>query len=119
MAKKKSESDAKPAPSFEQAMGGLEQAVSNLEEGELELGEALQIYEQAVKMVRRCHTLLKDAERQVELLMEIREDGTVVTESFDETEDQTLTEKQETRSQRRSAPTQKKPVDANDPNRLF
>jgi exodeoxyribonuclease VII small subunit len=86
---------------FEQAMNGIELAVGNLEGGELELDRALKVYEDAVKMVRRCHLLLGDAERQVELLVEVREDGTVETQPFDE-EEESLTEKQESRSRRRS-----------------
>jgi hypothetical protein len=45
---------------------------------------------------------LQDAERQVELLMEVDEDGSVKTQPFDEDQEESLTEKQESRSRRRS-----------------
>ena len=108
MAKKNQQYDKKsstldPAnPTFEQAMQAVEQSVQDLEGGQLELGEALRVYEQGVKMIRRCHHLLQDAERQVELLMEVDEDGSVKTQPFDEDQEESLTEKQESRSRRRS-----------------
>ena len=97
-------------------MNGIERSVGNLEGGELELDVALKVYEEAVNMIRRCHQLLGDAERQVELLMEVREDGSVETQPFDEHDpDESLTQKQDSRSRRRS--TSRKDDDAG--SRLF
>ncbi len=103
-------------PTFEQAMKAVEKSVHDLEGGQLELGEALRVYEQGVTMIRRCHQLLQDAERQVELLMEVYEDGSVETQSFEAGQAESLTVKQEARSRRRSV---SKEADVDSEGRLF
>ena len=66
MAKQKP-SDAETAPSFEEALAELEAIVTDLEEGTLGLGDAMTRYEQGVKHLRRCHGLLEEAQRKIEL----------------------------------------------------
>ena len=57
------------APSFETAMGKLEQIVQRLEKGELTLEESLSLYEEGVKLARLCHAKLEEAEGKIELLV--------------------------------------------------
>lgn len=51
--------------SFEQALGELEARVRRLDSGELPLEEALQVFEQGVKLQQECQDLLDAAEQQV------------------------------------------------------
>ncbi|MDZ7615984.1 MAG: exodeoxyribonuclease VII small subunit [Patescibacteria group bacterium] len=71
-------------PRFEQAVEQLEAIVRALEEGDLGLEEALGRYEQGVKLLRHAHALLKRAERRVELLTGMNEQGQPRTEPFDD-----------------------------------
>ena len=69
---------------FEDALAELESIVHQLEDGELGLAEALDRYEQGVKHLKHCFALLQDAERKIELLTGVKEDGTPLTEPFAE-----------------------------------
>ena len=68
---------------FEDSLSELEQIVQQLEEGELGLAEALAKYEAGVKHLRQCFQFLEQAERKIELLTGVAEDGTAQTEPFD------------------------------------
>jgi exodeoxyribonuclease VII small subunit len=59
--------------SFEEAFAKLESVVQRLEEGELPLQEALELYEQGMELAQHCQTLLDQAELRVIQLSE--EDG--------------------------------------------
>ncbi len=59
--------------SFEQAMEQLDAAVRALESGSLGLDDAMKIYEEAIKLLRLCHTALEDAERRVSILLDAGE----------------------------------------------
>jgi exodeoxyribonuclease VII small subunit len=54
---------------FEAALGELEAIVDRLEQGEIELEEALRAFEQGVTLARQCAEQLGDAERRVEILL--------------------------------------------------
>lgn len=56
-------------PSFETALDLLQQAVKRLEGGELSLEQALQQFEDGVKLARLCQSQLTAAEQRVEILM--------------------------------------------------
>jgi exodeoxyribonuclease VII small subunit len=71
--------------SFEHSLTELEAVVHDLEEGQLDLTEALARYELGIKHLKRCYELLEAAERKIELLTGVAEDGTATTEAFDET----------------------------------
>jgi exodeoxyribonuclease VII small subunit len=103
LAKKKQsvKSDAPEEITFERGLERLEQIVHELEEGQLGLSESLGRYEEGVKYLRRCYHLLEGAERKVELLSRVDEDGTPSVEPFDQ-EQRTLEEKADSRSRRRS-----------------
>jgi exodeoxyribonuclease VII small subunit len=56
-------------PDFETALKRLEEIVKKLENGELSLDSALQLFEEGIKLSRLCHTKLEEAERRVEILV--------------------------------------------------
>ena len=59
--------------SFESALEKLEGSVARLEEGEMPLEEALELFESGVKLSRQCQSTLETAERRVEILVADRE----------------------------------------------
>jgi exodeoxyribonuclease VII small subunit len=63
--------DASPNPpkDFEAALGRLEDIVRSLEDGELGLDNALELFEEGIRLSRFCHGKLEQAERRVELLL--------------------------------------------------
>ena len=69
---------------FEVALAELEAIVHQLEDGDLGLEESLARYEQGVKHLKHCFALLQDAERKIELLTGVKDDGTPLTQPFAE-----------------------------------
>ena len=59
--------------SFEQAYAELEQIVERMERGEQDLEVSLKDFETGVALMKRCHSVLKDAEQKVEVLMKDNE----------------------------------------------
>ncbi len=106
MAKKKvKRSDSSPAdqPTFEMAMAQLEQTVARLEGGQLGLDESLAQYEKGIKYLKQCYRQLERAQRKIELLAGVDENGEVQSEPFGEA-DMSLEQKQAARGRRRSRP---------------
>lgn len=66
----KQASKKKEEPKFEDALGRLEKLVGELEEGELPLDEAIERFEEGLKLVKACRTRLEAAELKVKDLME-------------------------------------------------
>jgi exodeoxyribonuclease VII small subunit len=65
--------DKAPAPDpepFEALYRRLEESVAKLEAGNLSLEESLALYEEGMKLARRCQELLQDAELRVTRLQE-------------------------------------------------
>ncbi len=60
---------AESTPTFEAALEQLQQTVKRMESGELNLEQALQHFENGVKLTRLCQERLSSAEQRVELLM--------------------------------------------------
>ncbi|HQA08533.1 MAG TPA: exodeoxyribonuclease VII small subunit [Syntrophomonadaceae bacterium] len=58
---------------FEQALKRLEELVIQLEDGELELEEALRLFEEGVKLSRYCQQELKAADGKVQKLVQTLE----------------------------------------------
>jgi exodeoxyribonuclease VII small subunit len=81
------ESAAEPedGPSFETALEQLEAIVDRLEQGDLELEDALRAFEAGVALTRRCAKQLTDAERRIEVL--VREGESWVARPFEEPEE--------------------------------
>jgi exodeoxyribonuclease VII small subunit len=69
---------------FETSLAELEQVVRELEEGQLGLSEALARYEHGIGRLKHCYSLLEAAERKVELLTGMLDDGTPVTQPLPE-----------------------------------
>jgi exodeoxyribonuclease VII small subunit len=64
------QSDSSSTPvSFESALEQLEGTVARLEEGEMPLEEALELFESGVKLSRQCSTTLEEAECRIEILV--------------------------------------------------
>ena len=57
-----------PNPTFEQALERLQQMVRKMESGQLSLEDALQAFEEGVKLTRICQDHLSAAEAKVEVL---------------------------------------------------
>ena len=88
---------------FEDALKELECIVVKLEGGKLGLEESLQQYEQGVRHLKQCYQLLRHAERRIELVSGLDEDGKAKTVPLDEDDDPSLAAKGDARSRRRSA----------------
>ena len=71
--------------SFEDALGRLETLVDRLEQGDLELEEALSSFERGVALTRRCAGQLEDAERRIEIL--VKEGEKLLTRPFEPIEE--------------------------------
>lgn len=72
--------------SFEESIGELETIVSSLEKGELELDEALKLFDRGIKLSKSCQDILDKAEQKVTVLTR-EEDGSISEEPFDSQEE--------------------------------
>ena len=59
-----------PKTTFEQSMKKLEQIVQKLESGDLPLEEAMQKFEEGIKLSRLCSEKLDETEKKVTLLLQ-------------------------------------------------
>lgn len=84
MAKKRKENGAeeRELPSFEQALEQLQAVVRELESGQLSLDQSLVRYEQGVANLRQCYATLQTAEQRIRMLVELDENGRMVTRPF-------------------------------------
>ena len=99
--------DASKRVRFEDAIAELAEIVRQLEDGDMGLDDSLVAYEAGVRHLRRCHELLENAEKKIQMLQSVDRDGNPEFTSFTD-EEQTLEEKAESRSKRRSSPTKAK-----------
>ena len=68
-AKKITNVDADAAtPGFEESLAQLETLVSDMEDGNLSLEEALSAFESGIKLTRQCQQALQAAELKVQIL---------------------------------------------------
>jgi exodeoxyribonuclease VII small subunit len=70
------------APDFETNLARLDTIVRELEDADLPLEKALQLYEEGMKLSQACHEQLEEAEGRVEILKK-RVGGKVVAEPFE------------------------------------
>jgi len=68
---------------FEAALKRLEEIVSKLESGELELEKSIELFEEGVKMAKTCQKKLDEAEKKIEKLVRDQE-GKLTTEPMEE-----------------------------------
>jgi exodeoxyribonuclease VII small subunit len=90
-------------PSFEEALAELDAIVHELEDGQLGLEKSLVRYERGVKLLRQCHQLLEGAQRKIELLSGVDDQGNPITRPLADASGASLDEKARGRSRRRSA----------------
>lgn len=93
-----SEANTSQTPSFEEALGRLEEIVHLLEEGDLGLTEALARYEEGVRLLRQSYDLLQHAERRIELLGGVDAEGNPTVQPLEDRA--TLSPDEETGQQR-------------------
>jgi exodeoxyribonuclease VII small subunit len=80
----KKREDAEEPLGFEEALGRLEGIVEQLEDGDLELEEALSVFEKGVGLTRNCAERLEETERRIEVL--VAEGESLVEKRFEEDE---------------------------------
>ncbi|MFK7766724.1 MAG: exodeoxyribonuclease VII small subunit [Mariniblastus sp.] len=93
MAKKKTTRKPKPKSKkvsekevpFEESLEELREVVNQLENGNLTLSQSLEEYEQGVSNLKSCYDALNRAQRKIEMLVELDEEGNLVTRPFDNT----------------------------------
>ena len=65
---------------FEKNMSDLENIVTELEKGDLNLDESISKFEEGIKISKQCNKILEDAEKKIKILLE--KDGEVKEENF-------------------------------------
>ena len=65
---------------FEKSMENLENIVTELEKGDLNLDESISKFEEGIKISKQCNKILEDAEKKITILLE--KDGEVKEENF-------------------------------------
>ena len=66
---------------FEDSMKKLEEIVTELENGNLNLDESVSKFEEGMKIAKQCNNILEDAEKKITILLE--KDGELKEEKFD------------------------------------
>jgi exodeoxyribonuclease VII small subunit len=72
-----------PEPSFEASAERLAAIVQQLESGELSLEDALRLFEEGVRVARSAQARLDAAEKRVEELLGIDDEGRARTRAFE------------------------------------
>jgi len=85
MSKAKSAGEA--PVSFEESMKRLTEIVQSLERGELPLEKSLELFEEGVKLSRLAQERLDGAQKRVDMLLGLDENGKPKTEPFETTAD--------------------------------
>lgn len=65
---------------FEKNMSDLENIVTELEKGDLNLDESISKFEEGIKISKECNKILEEAEKKITILLE--KDGDVKEENF-------------------------------------
>ena len=53
---------------FEQALANLEKIVTDVEQGKIGLEQSIDQYEQGMKLIKHCRTILEAAEKRIETI---------------------------------------------------
>jgi len=69
MSKRNDTPPPEASKTFEIALGELEEAINQLEAGELPLEESLKLFEKGVASLKTCHTILDKAEKRIRVLV--------------------------------------------------
>jgi len=67
--------------SFEQSMESLENIVTDLEKGNLNLDESVKKFEEGMKIAKQCNNILEKAEKKITILLE--NDGKIEEKDFE------------------------------------
>ena len=67
---------------FEDALKRLEEIVEKLEEGDLNLDESLELFEEGIKLSKLCSKKLNEAEKRIEMLTK-DEEGRLKAQPFE------------------------------------
>jgi exodeoxyribonuclease VII small subunit len=70
-------SEEKTNPSFENSMRELEEIVQKLEQGDVPLEEAIEMFQEGMKLSKDCHERLQKVEKQMTEVLS--EDGKLST----------------------------------------
>jgi exodeoxyribonuclease VII small subunit len=70
---------AQPPPSFEESIKRLAEIVEKLERGDLPLEQSLVLFEDGVRLARASQAELDRAEKRVEELLAVSDDGAATT----------------------------------------
>lgn len=65
---------------FEESMKKLETIVTELENGDLNLDESVQKFEDGMKLAKKCNEILEETEKKITILLE--KDGELKEEEF-------------------------------------
>lgn len=74
------QSDVRPAVTFETSLDELEKVVKELEAGDLSLERSIELFERGMSLSDTCRKQLEEAETRVEIL--IRKEGKIAAEPF-------------------------------------
>lgn len=72
----------KPKYDYEKSILRLEEITMKLEKGDLSLEESLNLFEEGIKLVKKCTGILDEAEGKIKVLTENIDDE-VIFEDFD------------------------------------
>ena len=67
--------------SFEEQMENLEKIVAELENGNLNLDESVNKFEEGIKISKECNKILEEAEQKITIL--VNENGEMKEENFE------------------------------------
>lgn len=74
-------SDKKPTADFETSLKRLETLVTQMEQGDMPIEDALKAFEEGIGLTRDCQSILDQAEQKVQVLIDNR--GTIETQPLD------------------------------------
>ncbi|MCL2742817.1 MAG: exodeoxyribonuclease VII small subunit [Planctomycetaceae bacterium] len=69
---------------FEKSVSRLEEIVKQLDDTGTGLDSALECYEEGVRLLKHCNNILDTAQRRIEILRSVDENGSPVIEAADE-----------------------------------
>ncbi|MCD6329655.1 MAG: exodeoxyribonuclease VII small subunit [Candidatus Cloacimonetes bacterium] len=69
---------------FEKALERLQEIVETLENGNIDIENSLEYYEEGINLIKQCSSKLKKIENKIALLNEIHEDENEDEEPHDE-----------------------------------
>ncbi len=69
---------------FEELMAELKEIVESLEDKDLPLEKAISMFEEGMKISKRCSELLNQAEKRVKILLRDQDTGKILEKDFEE-----------------------------------